>query len=50
VQTLGEYNSRVIEAGADGLLTGDCLTVSGRSAGDDLRLIRDMGLEVATDQ
>jgi biotin synthase len=40
VQTLGEFNSMVIMAGADGLLTGDCLTVSGRSAEDDLRLIR----------
>ncbi len=46
LQTLGEFNSMVIMAGADGLLTGDCLTVQGRSAGDDLRLIRDYGLSV----
>ncbi len=46
LQTLGEFNSFVIMAGADGLLTGDCLTVQGRSAGDDLRLISDYGLSV----
>jgi biotin synthase len=46
LQTLGEFNSFVIMAGADGLLTGDCLTVQGRSAGDDLKLIRDYGLSV----
>jgi biotin synthase len=49
LQTLGELNSFVIMAGADGLLTGDCLTVSGRSAEDDLRMIRGYGLEAATD-
>ncbi len=48
VQTLGEFNSFVILAGADGLLTGDCLTVSGRRADDDLNLIRDYGLEAAS--
>lgn len=49
LQTLGELNSFVIMAGADGLLTGDCLTVSGRSAEDDLRMIRGYGLEAAAD-
>jgi biotin synthase len=44
VQTLGEFNSMVFLAGADGLLTGDCLTVSGRDPADDLRLVREYGL------
>ncbi len=47
LQTLGEFNSFVIMAGADGLLTGDCLTVSGRSAEEDLKMIRGYGLEAA---
>lgn len=50
LQTLGELNSFVILAGADGLLTGDCLTVSGRRAEDDLKLIRSHGLKVASFQ
>lgn len=44
VQTLGEFNSMVFMAGADGLLTGDCLTVSGRDPDDDMRLVREYGL------
>lgn len=44
VQTLGEFNSMVFMAGADGLLTGDCLTVSGRDPADDLKLVREYGL------
>jgi biotin synthase len=46
LQTLGEFNSWVFLAGADGLLTGDCLTVSGRKPEDDLRLIEEFGLTV----
>lgn len=44
LQTLGELNSMVFAAGADGLLTGDCLTVAGRSASDDMALARACGL------
>lgn len=44
LQTLGEFNSMVFMAGADGLLTGDCLTVAGRNPGDDLRLVHAYGL------
>ena len=44
VQTLGEFNSMVFMAGADGLLTGDCLTVSGRDPADDMKLVREYGL------
>ncbi len=46
LQTLGEFNSMVFMAGADGLLTGDCLTVAGRDPGDDLRLVKEYGMEV----
>jgi len=44
MQTLGEMNSLVLLAGADGLLTGNYLTTTGRSFGDDLALIRNCGL------
>jgi biotin synthase len=46
LQTLGEFNSFVFMAGADGLLTGDCLTTQGRDPGDDLRLVREYGMSV----
>jgi biotin synthase len=46
LQTLGELNSMVFMAGADGLLTGDCLTTHGRRPEDDLKLVRDCGLRV----
>ncbi|MFN3480592.1 MAG: biotin synthase BioB [Thermodesulfovibrionales bacterium] len=45
-QVLGEFNSMVFMAGADSILTGDYLTTLGKSYEDDLKLIRDMGLEV----
>ena len=48
VQTLGEFNSMVFMAGADGLLTGDCLTVSGRDPEDDLSLVREYGLSTGS--
>ncbi|NOY39199.1 MAG: biotin synthase BioB [Nitrospirae bacterium] len=44
VQTLGELNSMVFLAGADGLLTGNYLTLKGRCAEDDIRLIEMLGL------
>jgi biotin synthase len=47
VQTLGEFNSFVFAAGADGLLTGDCLTTEGRTFEDDLRLVEQYGLNIA---
>jgi biotin synthase len=47
VQTLGEFNSFVFMAGADGLLTGDCLTTLGRNPEDDLRLMEHFGLSPA---
>jgi biotin synthase len=39
MQILNEFNSMVFFAGADGLLTGNYLTTSGRSYKDDLRLL-----------
>ena len=45
-QVLGEFNSMVFMAGADALLTGNYLTTPGTTYEDDLRLIRQYGLEV----
>lgn len=45
VQALGQLNAFVFFAGADGLLTGNYLTTTGRQFGDDLELIRDCGLK-----
>lgn len=47
-QVLGEFNSMVFMAGADSILTGNYLTTTGKSYEDDLKLIRDFGLELVT--
>lgn len=44
IQILGEFNSMVFLAGADGMITGNYLTTLGRSPEDDLRLIKTYGL------
>ncbi len=44
-QTLGEFNSFIFIAGADGLLIGNYLTTTGRPPDDDIRLIKDFGLQ-----
>jgi biotin synthase len=44
LQVLGEFNSLVFAAGADGLITGNYLTALGRSPADDLKLIKLCGL------
>ncbi len=44
MQTLGEFNSFIFLAGADGLLVGNYLTTSGRDFEDDLKLISQFGL------
>ncbi|MEW6162605.1 MAG: biotin synthase BioB [Nitrospirota bacterium] len=44
MQILGEFNSMVFLAGADGLLIGNYLTTSGRNHEDDFRLIETYGL------
>jgi biotin synthase len=46
-QTLGEFNSMVFMSGADSLLTGNYLTTNGTPYEEDLRLIRQYGLEVS---
>jgi biotin synthase len=46
LQVLREFNSLVFAAGADGMITGNYLTTSGRSPEDDLKLIELFGLEV----
>jgi biotin synthase len=46
LQVLGEFNSFVFMAGADGLLSGDCLTTAGRDPGADIRLIREYGMSL----
>lgn len=47
MQTLGEFNSLVFFAGADGLLTGNYLTTPGRNFEEDKKLIEEFGLIVA---
>ena len=46
VQTLGEFNSLIFPAGADGLLTGNYLTTPGKNFQDDRELINQYGLKV----
>ncbi|MEW6572006.1 MAG: biotin synthase BioB, partial [Nitrospirota bacterium] len=43
-QTLGDFNSMIFMAGANGIMTGDYLTTTGRQPPDDLRLIEAYGL------
>ncbi len=43
IQILGEFNSMVFLAGADGMITGNYLTTHGRSPEDDFRLIETYG-------
>ena len=45
MENLRELHSLIFLAGASGLMTGNYLTTSGRSLEEDLRLIRDLGLE-----
>lgn len=46
IQTLGEFNSFIFPAGADGLLTGNYLTTLGRNFEDDMKLINQYGLKM----
>jgi len=47
--TLGDYQSWVFMAGANGLMIGDYLTTEGRNAGNDIDMIKKSGLEVSLD-
>ncbi len=43
VQTLGELNPLIFLAGADGLLTGNYLTTTGKDYSDDIDIIKKLG-------
>ena len=43
IQILGEFNSMLFFAGADGMISGNYLTTQGRNPADDLRLIKTYG-------
>ncbi|UCD36352.1 MAG: biotin synthase BioB [Nitrospiraceae bacterium] len=44
--TLRDLQSHIFSAGADGLLIGNYLTTPGRNPEEDIRMIRDMGMEL----
>ncbi|MBI4698475.1 MAG: biotin synthase BioB [Nitrospirae bacterium] len=44
--TLRDLNSLIFMAGADGLLIGNYLTTSGRDPQEDMRMIKDLGMEI----
>lgn len=46
MQVLGEFNSMIFFAGADGFITGNYLTTMGKSPDDDLRLVKMLGLRI----
>lgn len=46
IQILGEFNSMLFLAGADGMISGNYLTTQGRNLEDDLSLIQIYGLTV----
>lgn len=48
-QFLGDMQSMIFMAGASGVMIGDYLTTKGRGVQDDLKMIRDLKLEVRGD-
>lgn len=44
----GEMQRKIFLAGANGMMIGDYLTTKGRKPDDDLRMIRELGLEIET--
>ena len=44
LQSLGEHEARMFEAGASGLMTGNYLTTAGRTLEQDLRMLAELGL------
>jgi biotin synthase len=46
MQVLGEFNSMIFFAGADGMITGNYLTTLGRSPEDDLRFVNTLNLRM----
>ena len=45
-QFLGDMQSMIFMAGASGVMIGDYLTTRGRSVDDDIKMIRDLKLQV----
>ncbi len=43
---LGQLHPFIFMAGADGFMIGNYLTTSGLNPVDDLRMVRDLGLEI----
>jgi biotin synthase len=48
-QFLGDMQSMIFMAGASGIMIGDYLTTKGRSVEDDLKMLRDLNLNVRGD-
>lgn len=46
---LGDLHPLIFMAGANGVLTGDYLTTTGRDYGRDMKMLSDLGLEIAYD-
>jgi biotin synthase len=45
---LGARQAEIFDAGATGMIIGNYLTIKGRSASEDLKMIRELGLELIT--
>lgn len=48
-QFLGDMQSMIFMAGASGVMVGDYLTTKGRQVGDDLKMLKDLRLEIRGD-
>ncbi|UZP66735.1 biotin synthase BioB [Desulfovibrio mangrovi] len=48
--TLGQYQSWIFMAGANGMMIGNYLTTSGRNMTDDMTMLRDLGLAPSSSQ
>lgn len=46
MENLRELHPLIFMAGASGVMTGNYLTTKGRTLEEDVRLIKDLGLEV----
>ncbi len=48
-QFLGDMQSMIFMAGASGVMIGNYLTTAGREVNDDIRMIKDLGLQIRGD-
>lgn len=46
IENLKNYHSKIFDAGANGIMTGDYLTRKGRTYNEDTQMIQELGLEV----